>query len=232
MRSKLFSFLMCLALVFCLSVGASVAKEKENPLATPQNYAEYLANYDKAEALRLGVDPAYITEAVQDAKDALEDFKAMSTENQKKLLDYMQSPKMLEQSFTNAKVEKVQKQELISDYAMQPQASTKRVSHEYKMTLLGVDWTIYVVDGKYEYDKKGATKELGASGYVKKNLNPLVQTSKTSEYDEVIGGTYYGTAVFDYKIGPLEGLSYQIGSAYCRVTGDESGKTGGRGWTE
>lgn len=228
-KSKLLSFVMSVALVLGISVGASGVNGAENPLATPESYAQYLSNYDREEATRLGVDPLYVDQAVQDARDALEDFKALSIEDQKRLLNYMQSPTMLKQSFTDAKV---QKRESFSNSSIQPQANTRLVNHEYTMSLLGIDWTIYVVDGKYEYDKKGATKELGAKGYVKRNLNPLVQTSKTSEYDEVDRGVYVGTAVFDYKIGPLKGLSYQIGSAYCRVTGDKDGKTGGRGWTE
>ncbi|MGZ0050067.1 hypothetical protein [Brevibacillus gelatini] len=229
-KSKLLSFVMSVALVLGISIGASGVNGAENPLATPESYAQYLSNYDKKEAIRLGVDPLYVDQAVKDAKDALEDFKALSVEDQKKLLTYMQSPSMLKQSFTDAKVQKIES--FSNPSIQQAQADTRLVHHEYTMSLLGIDWTIYVVDGKYEYDNKGPTKELGAKGYVKRNLNPLVQTSKISEYDDIDRGVYVGTAVFDYKIGPLKGLSYQIGSAYCRVTGDKDGKTGGSGWTE
>lgn len=98
------------------------------------------------------------------------------------------------------------------------------------MSLLGIDWTIYRIDGTYEYNE--VVKALGAHGYVKRNLNPMVQTSRTAQYDVVDKGKYIGTAVFDYKIGPIDNLSYQLGSFYIQVYGDKNGKTGGAGWTE
>lgn len=229
MRSKLFSFLMCFALVLSFSVGASASNETNNPLATPETYSQYLENYDETEALRLGVDPEYVKEAVQDAKTTLQAYKSFSYDQQKKVIELMQSPSQVQKSFTDAKIVR---QEISSESLVQPQASTRSVSHEYTMTLLGIDWTIFVVNGKYEYNSKEVTKELGASGYVKRNLNPLIQTSKSDAYDDSHKGKYTATAVFEYKIGPLEGFSVQVGSTYCRVYADKDGKTGGRGWSE
>ncbi|AYB37684.1 hypothetical protein [Brevibacillus laterosporus] len=229
MRNKIFSFLMCFALVLSFSAGASASKETNNPLATPDSYSQYLENYDETEAIRLGVDPEYVKEAVQDAKDTLQKYKSFSYDQQRKVIELMQSPSQVQKSFTDAKIVR---QEISSESLVKPQANTRSVSHEYTMNLLGIDWTIFVVNGKYEYNSKEVTKELGASGYVKRNLNPLIQTSKSDAYDDSENGKYTGTAVFDYKLGPLEGFSLQVGSTYCRVYADKNGKTGGRGWSE
>ncbi|GEM_PF-5506357 len=138
----------------------------------------------------------------------------------------MQSISVIQNSFVSS--EEIQKSAPALDIA----ASSRSISHDYTMSLLGIDWTIYRVEGEYEYNSKGVTKKLGANGYVKRNLNPLVQTSKTSSSDEINGKEYAATVVFDYKIGPIKDLSVQIGSAYVKVYGDKNGKTGGRGWTE
>ncbi len=206
--------------------GTSYAKEYANPLESPQSYAQYLESYDQKEALRLGVDPRFLDQAVRDSKEILGKYNELTSNEQTKLLHDMQSISVIQNSFVSS--EEIQKSAPALDIA----ASSRSISHDYTMSLLGIDWTIYRVEGEYEYNSKGVTKKLGANGYVKRNLNPLVQTSKTSSSDEINGKEYAATVVFDYKIGPIKDLSVQIGSAYVKVYGDKNGKTGGRGWTE
>ncbi|MGK1272173.1 hypothetical protein ACRE8H_26760, partial [Klebsiella pneumoniae] len=110
-------------------------------------------------------------------------------------------------------------------------ASQRTISHTSTLRLLGIDWTKYKVTGVYNYNSKGATSTKSTKGIVVRNLNPMVQTSNTSNQGLVSKGIYTGTSTFNYKIGPLKGLSVQIGTYNIQVKGNHKGKTSGKGWT-
>ncbi|ERI10717.1 hypothetical protein [Aneurinibacillus aneurinilyticus] len=231
MFKKFFGLLLGFVLTvgLMLTGGVSYAQENENPLESPASYAKYLENYDKYEALRLGVDPKYADEAEQDAKKVLIQFKKLSIEEQEKLVEAMQNPAMIENSFANAEV----KEESPQNASLL--ANDKFVEHDFTMTLVGIDWTIYHVEGRYEYNSSGATKALGGQAFVKRNFNPFVQTNKQSQDFYVSGGKFKGIGVFDYKIGPIKDvINIQIGTAYVQVMGDQNGKIdlSSKGWTE
>ncbi|MED0736357.1 hypothetical protein [Aneurinibacillus thermoaerophilus] len=225
--SLLLGFLLTVGLI--LTGGVSYAQENENPLESPASYAKYLENYDKDEALRLGVDPKFADEAVQDAKEVLNQFKNLSIEEQEKFVEAMQNPTMIQNSFANAEV----KEESSKNPSLL--ANEKFVEHDFTMTTAGIDWTIYHVEGRYEYNSNGATKSLGGQSYVKRNLNPMVKTTKQSQDFYVSGGVFKGIGIYDYKIGPIKDvIDVQIGNAYVQVIGDQYGKNHlkSKGWTE
>ena len=92
------------------------------------------------------------------------------------------------------------------------------------------NWTTYRVTDTYTYNSTGALKAGTTSGIVVRNLNPLVKTSRTSSYGLISNKKYSGVATFSYKIGPLKGLSVQIGTYNLKVTGGKNGLISGSAW--
>ncbi|MDJ1632145.1 hypothetical protein QNN00_26480 [Bacillus velezensis] len=72
-----------------LPSGAASAQEVKSQY-TPQDYEKYLANYDSDAAEATGVSPEYISSAVMEAGKILEDFKALSKEDQEKIVESLQ----------------------------------------------------------------------------------------------------------------------------------------------
>ncbi|MBC5636377.1 hypothetical protein H8S33_05985 [Ornithinibacillus sp. BX22] len=72
-----------------------------NQLKSPENYIEYLKNYDEKEAIRLGIDESSVEEAVIQAKKSLDEFMKLSLKDQNLFLEYMRNPNELIQNTLN-----------------------------------------------------------------------------------------------------------------------------------
>lgn len=199
--------------------------EAQEILDDPESYINYLENYSEEDAIKSGVDESYTDEAVKDAEKQLKKFEKMTTDEQNEMLDLMKDPEIIEES--NRIVSEEDPTEEISLLA----ANQKTVSHQETLRVLGIDWTEYKITGVYNYNNSGATSSAGTQGIVVKNLNPMVKTSNTSNLGKASNGTYTGTSTFEYKLGPLKGVSLQVGTYNMEVEGNQNGKIGGRGWS-
>lgn len=219
--------------VFSLKTSAETTQETntENPfvyLETPENYINYLKNYDKEDAASFQIPEQEINATVNDAKKTLEDFLELSYDDQVKFLDYMRNPqKLLTETFEgndpNLTYEMIESTPSISIFA-----NSRTVSHKGVLTAMGINWTEYKIDGTYEYNSSGATKHLSTNAYVNRHFNPAVTTTKEGQSGYVSGGKYYGSGTFNYKIGIIgTDWGIQIGTIIIKVEGGAKGKTSG-----
>lgn len=192
-------------------------------LSNPESYINYLENYSKEDAIKSGVDESYLDEAVKDAKEEASKFNSLSEDKQEKILQNMRNPEAIEK-FELVISEDQEDNELgmIGLFANQ-----RTVTHNATLSAFGIKMVEYKATGVYNYNSSGATSAVSQKGIVVKNLNPLVQTSNTSNPKSVRNGTFVGRSTFSYKIGPLKGFSVQTGTYYIEVHGNQRGKVTG-----
>ena len=201
----------------------SEIEEANEILRTPENYSEYLKNYSVEDALKAGVDPEYTENASEDALEQLNEFQLLDYNQQIEFLDSMKQP------FESSE-EIITEVPSVQQYQVRAASNSRTVSYTSTLSSLGINWTTYKVTGTYTYNSTGALKAGSTNGIVVKNLNPLVITAKTSSYGSVANKKYSGVATFSYKIGPIKGLSVQIGTYNLKVTGGKSGLISGSAW--
>lgn len=216
--------LVSVVLLFPENTCAAESSELEEAieiLETPENYSEYLRNYTTEDALSLGVSPEYVASAVKDALVQLKEFQALDYNQQVEFLNSMKNP------FLSSE-EKVIEDPLPPFSILA--SNSRTVSYTSTLSSFGINWTTYKVSGTYTYNSTGTLKAGSTSGIVVRNLNPMVQASKTSSYGSVSNKKYTGIATFDYKIGPFKGLSVQLGTYNLRVIGRKDGRISGSAW--
>lgn len=222
---------------------------------TPKDYINYLKNYSIEDALDSGVtDELLAAEAVEGAKNTLEQFKKLSKKEQQDFISLLTNPNTVEAIYSGNLDEldsenkkkikwiKTTTTELIPaenesvNYQNMALATTSSTSRIIKgtgtMWVLGIRVTEYVIEGKYYYNSYGVTSEGYTKAYVGHNYNPTVVTDKTWENGEVSGGKYYGDAIFYYKmgIGPLGII--QLGNVFIGIVGNKYGKEDGYFYTK
>lgn len=237
-----FKSISLLLLVLLLVAGfsgngfAQANTDHPSTLSSAKHYIQYLEGYDADEALRLGIEESEIDSAVQNAKETLAQFKELSHKDQNKFLNYMRNPqKLLQETYSNKNpdLQLIEDEETVMPGTIQLMASSRTVSHTGTLTAMGISWTQYKIEGRYEYTSTGATKHLATDAYVVKNFNPAVTNSRTSKSGYVSGGMYYGSAAFAYKIGVIgTGWGAQIGTIHISVKGNHNGKYSGSFWRE
>ncbi|RFA34943.1 hypothetical protein CAI16_10095 [Virgibacillus dokdonensis] len=207
-----------------------------NYIKSPENYIEYLEKYDEDEALRLGIEENYADEAVSGAKTTLEEFKKLSDKDQQLYLKYISNPENLIKDTiegNDSNLEIVEEEDFSDNH---PQngllASYRTVKHTGSLKALGITWTKYAIEGKYEYNRSRVTKKLMHNAWVSWNVNPTVTNSRIRNTGYISGGKYYGEGKWKYKIGVIgTGFGAQIGTVDIRVKGNRSGKMSGSFWT-
>ena len=201
----------------------SEIEEANEILRNPENYSEYLKNYSVEDALKAGVDPEYAETASEGALEQLNEFQLLDYDQQIDFLDSMKQP------FESSE-EIITEEPSVQQYQTRAASNSRTVSYTSTLSSLGINWTTYRVTGTYTYNSTGALKAVSTTGIVVKNLNPLVKTSKTSSYGSVSNKKYSGVATFSYKIGPVKGLSVQIGTYNLKVNGGKNGLISGSDW--
>ncbi|ADI00446.1 hypothetical protein [Salisediminibacterium selenitireducens] len=196
-----------------------------------------MENYDIEEALRLGIDEAYVEEAVEEADKVLEQFLALERNEQNSFLRLMRTPEQIFKKAENKEdpdvtweMKEIETIDYETDFSfgIMSSLSARTISHTGTLTLLGITWTRYKIDGRYRYSNFSASTHLWTNAYVDRNYNPTVTHTKQREEGEITQGVYYGEGKFSYKIGVIgTGWGATIGDVTIRVRGNHNGKQGG-----
>ncbi|KYG31935.1 hypothetical protein [Alkalihalobacillus trypoxylicola] len=163
---KIFIASIALFLFTFLLTGTASANNSditEIPLATPESYIHYLENYDYEEAINLGIDKSSAKEAVEQSKITLKEFKNLNTDDQLLFLEYMNNPQeMIENSIegNDPNLEYVEEETIINDSPISLFSTSRTVAHQGQLKLLGITRQTYKIEGKYEYNNRGASKVL------------------------------------------------------------------------
>ncbi|MGG4339698.1 hypothetical protein ABEW13_19565, partial [Bacillus subtilis] len=160
----LFMIISFVTLGLVLPSGEASAEEVKSQY-TPQDYEKYLANYDSDAAKAAGVSPEYISSAVMEAGKILEDFKALSKEDQEKFVE----------SFTKIDPINIEENEVVVDDPINAMGD-KGVSYENSVKFFGVPQTTYKVSVNYNVSGGKVKKINSSNARVVRNLNPVVRT--------------------------------------------------------
>ncbi|MCY9324215.1 hypothetical protein [Bacillus haynesii] len=186
---------------------------------TIEDYINYLANYSEEDAINGGVSPEYVSSAVFDAQNVLNQFKAMPKEDQQKFVDN------LTKFDTNALTVNTEVNEE-EDMIAKPQAN-KSVSYTDSVEFFGAPVTTYRVSVNYSVTKGKVKKINSSSAYVVRNWNPVVRTELNpgGKNAWVKGDNKAAvTGSFFYRIGPLKDFAVQLGNVHLKAVGDKNGK--------
>lgn len=153
-------------------------------------------------------------------------FKSLSKEEQKEFADILSNPSRLfdsedPNSPVEIKTEIVSEKQLsventyplsIQPYYYGQKMIGKIVGYKTSISLFGLALLTYSSDIEYRYtDGVAVTCYVRTASWVNLNLNPLVKTELLSTRKST-GSTGEVQFVYSYKIGPLKGLSVQIGT--------------------
>lgn len=199
-----------------LVLPSSTSAEEVKSKYTPQDYENYLAHYDENAAKAAGVSPEYIAAAVMESGKALQDFKALSPEDQEKLVE----------SFTKLDPINTETEETVTQQPIQTQGD-KGVSYENSVKFFGAPVTTYRVSVNYNVTKGKVKKINSSSARVVRNWNPVVRTGLntggknawvTGDNKAAVTGSFY------YQIGPIKDVGITLGNVFIKAVGDKNGK--------
>lgn len=205
-KKRLFAVGLAVAMLMTMAVPTSVfAAEVGNDVLTVAQYEEFLKN------------------------ESYEDFRKFVnlTENEKQqFVDKLQRP----ESYLSGKslepaVKKTNNQISFNSPVTTARASTvsRNTSGTSTVSIFGIAVLKYKIEAGYKVSK-GRIKSINYyDAYVVKNLNPLVQTSTQGKYAYISNNKVYTKGTFYYKLGPLKGLSVQIGNIYGQLISYPSG---------
>ncbi len=100
---------------------------------------------------------------------------------------------------------------------------TKKIFTFFLGTLIALSFSVSAFASDIEAEPTLTVKDYDA--YVVKNLNPLAQTDTTSKSAYISNNVVHAKGVFYYKVGPLKGLSVQIGNVYGELLAYPSGES-------
>lgn len=231
--------LFTLAFICFVGVGKVHAAENIQPSLTPELYIQFLENYSTITALESGIDYENVEKAKIQASETLKGFKKLTSEQQEIFIEIISNPEIMKAALngTTSNLKSLDKYSKYITFEATEEtleniptmrASVRTVSHSGNLSVFGLPMTKYTVEGKYEYNSKGATSALSARGWVDFQLNPLFPTSLTSIDKYVSGGKFYLDAVFNYQIG-INGIGgiIQIGNLFIGLTANHNGKING-----
>ncbi|MCY8168330.1 hypothetical protein MOD48_09545 [Bacillus spizizenii] len=213
----LFMIISFVTLGLCFPSQNASATTNLDTRYTPEQYEEYLANYDLETAKQAGVSPEYRAAAVMESSQILKEFKALSEEEQHKLVN----------NFTNTQpvIDTSEFTDEESDFSTQ---ADKTISYQDAIKWLGIGGaqTTYKVSVTYDVSKGKVKKIRKSSAYVVRNWNPSVTTALNpgGKSHWVTGDNKAAVeASFYYKIG-VSGVGIQIGNVHLKAVGDKNGK--------
>lgn len=181
-RNIFFLLLGLLTLTFCL--GSKNAQATEATY-TINDYKQFLQTKN----------PNYLAE-----------FEQLSSQQQQEVVDKVLDPNTYQESNF------IEKENYQGIQAQFRSATINRSVWGRRGVYVG-DFAIleYEVGGTYASSGPYATRIYSSYAIITRNLNPMAQTSNIAKSAWIQNGKFNLQAKFDYKMGPLKGLSIQIG---------------------
>lgn len=179
----------------------------------------------------------YTAYLAEEAPDILVEFEALTPAEQEQYLDLLTNPDLYTEEAENldgVDVGGTSTVQTLAPGGVAPMAASvdRSVWSSRWVKALGVKVIEYKVTVGYRVTS-GKVKQINSSSaVVTRNLNPLVKTGQTSKSAWVSAGGASArlTATFNYDLGPLKGLSVQIGTLNASLTGSPSGGVSYQWW--
>jgi hypothetical protein len=200
---------------------------------TVKDYEDYLQNYSTQDAIDSGVDPNVAYKAVEDSKTALHQFESLSSEAKQRFVNQLSNPINIPQNVASSldlgSKKQIQVIDTKTNTVLSLKAASSTASHQVSYTgnikIFGVSETSYYVSVGYHVRSGYVTGIYSSSGYVAHNYNPLTQTELSDKNSWITASKKHAAtrSVFSYSVGPVKGLSAQLGSIVVQVYGNSSG---------
>ena len=211
---KLFAFLLTFAMAISFSVSAFAA-EKEAVL-TVEQYMEFLK---------------------EESPSDLQKFKALSADEQQRFVNYLVEPATYNGTLNTPDIARSNNYERNEKYFSRAElgrirATTWDAWGTSTVTILGIEILEYRIEVGYNVSGNTITSINYNEAYVVKNLNPLVQTNTTSKSAYINNNIVHAKGTFYYELGPIEGLTVQIGNIYGELLAYSDGDTSISYWRD
>ena len=213
---RLFSVLLTFALVMSFSVSVFAAEKAPDSALTVNEYKEFLA---------------------QESPEDLQKFEALSADEQEKFIDYLLDPATYSGDLVAPGITRAttyDRTEKVASGADLGAARSTRYDAWGTSTvdIMGIEILEYRIEVGYSVSGSTITTIYYNDAFVVKNLNPLVQTDTTSKSAYISGNVVHAKGTFYYKLGPIEGLSVQIGNIYGELLAYSDGDTSISYWRD
>ncbi|SDK18146.1 hypothetical protein [Alkalibacterium thalassium] len=215
MKKKTFGLLLIIALLLISSlVGTSNVYAEENIAhnLTIEDYKDFLLENDL---------------------EVYKEFNELSEEEQKEFVKIISDPEtyMNDENWEIVEgVEQYSNEPGTNTYSLLSNTRTYSRYRDYNMTILGITVTGYRISVRYEVVGSRVNRILSRSATVERRLNPMVQTGQTSLNAYVSNNRANAEASFHYSIGPIKGLSQQIGTLRGHIAYNENGSLMRNAW--
>jgi hypothetical protein len=175
-----------------------------------------------------------VEEFLGNNEQAREEYNNLTAKEQEEFAVIIQDPELIKENLELEIEEETAVSEItdISDISLQAAGTTytTTISGRYSYTLAGIKTTTWAHEIVYTRRSGKVLNVISQNAVVEYVLNPMVKTSRVSSSKYVSGNKAIGKVVFDYRIGPLKGLSIQIGTVSNTLAGNGSGKVAQNSW--
>ncbi|GAB2499876.1 hypothetical protein GCM10008929_20570 [Alkalibacterium psychrotolerans] len=215
MKKKIVAFVLFLSLLLVVSLtGNNMAHAEEHIdlKLTVEDYKSFLLDNDL---------------------EVYQEFSDLNSEEQKEFVDIISDPK----TYKNDENWEVEERTEKGTNTLNPEnfsslSNTRTYTRyrDYNMTIMGITVTGYRISVRYEVNSSRVSRILSRSATVERRLNPLVQTAQTSLNAYISNNRANVEASFHYSIGPISGLSAQIGTLRGHIAYNENGSLMRNAW--
>lgn len=175
-----------------------------------------------------------VEEFLGNNEQAIEEYNNLTAKEQEEFAVIIQDPELIKENLELEIEEETAVSEItdISDISLQAAGTTytTTISGRYSYTLAGTKTTTWAHEIVYTRRSGKVLNVISQNAVVEYVLNPMVKTSRVSSSKYVSGNKAIGKVVFDYRIGPLKGLSIQTGTVSNTLAGNGSGKVAQNSW--
>lgn len=216
MKTKLFSLILVFALLFSIGVTAHAAEYVPEALLTVDEYIEFLEKESPEDLLK---------------------FKALDQDEQIRFVSYLTNPDTYNGTLNTSEIKRSTTYDCIENYTSGSNMGIMRAVTwdawgTSTVTILGIEVLEYRIEVGYNVSGSTITGINYNEAFVVKNLNPLVQTDTTGKSAYISNNVVHAKGTFNYKLGPLKGLSVQIGNIYGELLAYSNGNTSISYWRD
>ena len=214
-KKRLFAIGFAIVMMMTMIVPVNVfADEMESDILTVDKYEEYLKS-----------------ESYEDFKK----FVSLTESEKQQFVDILQKPETYSnENSLETVVTKSNDQIIFDSPTMTTRASTvsRNTWGTRTFSIFGIDVLKFKVEAGYKVSNGKIRSINYYDAYVVRNLNPMLQTSTQGKYAYISNNKVYTKGTFYYKLGPLKGLSVQIGNIYGQLISYPNGSSTVSYWSE
>lgn len=214
-KKRLFAIGFAIVMMMTMIVPVNVfADEMESDILTVDKYEEYLKS-----------------ESYEDFKK----FVSLTEREKQQFVDILQKPETYSnENSLETVVTKSNDKITFDSPTMTTRASTvsRNTWGTQTFSIFGIDVLKFKVEAGYKVSNGKIRSINYYDAYVVRNLNPILQTSTQGKYAYISNNKVYTKGTFYYKLGPLKGLSVQIGNIYGQLISYPNGSSTVSYWSE